>query len=241
MLPQFNDYLVFADEAGDHLMLPHYKDFPLFVLAFCLVNRVHYADFIVPQMLRLKLKYFQDPHIILHERDIRKGDGDFLFLSNEKIRKEFCSDLNTFMIEAQFTIIATVIRKNYLQHNTDSPSLYDVGTSSAISRILKFFNQHNQTLPATLAFEARGKKEDDELKVSFLNIIQEQKCADRLHLKILPKISNCCGLQLADLVARPIGRHVLNPAQPNRAYEIIQDKIFCGTEGVEGYGIKILP
>jgi hypothetical protein len=33
---------------------------------------------------------------------------------------------------------------------------------------------------------------------------------------------NCGGLQIADLIARPIGRSVLNPAQKNRAYDLIE-------------------
>jgi len=32
-------------------------------------------------------------------------------------------------------------------------------------------------------------------------------------------------MQLADLIARPIGRNYLNPDQFNRAYEVIKDKI----------------
>jgi len=40
------------------------------------------------------------------------------------------------------------------------------------------------------------------------------------------KKANLLGLQLADLIARPIGRHVLNPNQPNRAFDILSSKIF---------------
>lgn len=39
------------------------------------------------------------------------------------------------------------------------------------------------------------------------------------------KKSNSCGLQLADLTARPIGIHYLRPEQDNAAYEIIKLKI----------------
>jgi hypothetical protein len=241
-LPDFNKYLVFADEAGDHLLLPNYPDFPLFVLAFCIVERQHYAEFIAPQLLKIKLKYFQDSHIILHERDIRKAEGAFSFLTKEPIRREFMNDLTDFMTQAQFTVIASVIRKDRLQNVYSEPgNPYDIGTAFCIERLLYFLNRRNQTLPTTVAFEARGKKEDDDLELSFLRFTQTQKYAGRFNIKILPKISNCCGLQLADLIARPIGRHVLNPAQANRAFDIIKTKMDSFNGKVDGCGLKIFP
>jgi hypothetical protein len=40
------------------------------------------------------------------------------------------------------------------------------------------------------------------------------------------KKTNSIGLQVADLIARPIGLQTLRPDQPNRAYEIIRPKVF---------------
>jgi hypothetical protein len=44
-------------------------------------------------------------------------------------------------------------------------------------------------------------------------------------------------LQLADLVARPIGLSVLRAEQPNRAFDIIKQKIWRYEE--TGKGLKI--
>jgi hypothetical protein len=50
------------------------------------------------------------------------------------------------------------------------------------------------------------------------------------------------GLQIADLVARPIGVHVLRPQQANRAWELIAPKLRRGSGGqMLGYGLKIFP
>ncbi len=43
-------------------------------------------------------------------------------------------------------------------------------------------------------------------------------------LVMIPKASNSTGLQIADLVARPVGIKVLRPTQPNRAYDIVAKK-----------------
>jgi hypothetical protein len=241
-LPSFNKYLIFADEAGDHLLLPNYRDFPLFVLAFCIVDRQHYADFIVPQLLRLKLKYFQDSHVVFHERDIRKAEGAFAFLTDRDIREEFFADLNEFMIEAQFTVIASVIHKEQLQTRYAEPdNPYGIGTLFCMERLLYFLNHRSERLPTTIAFESRGKREDKDLELSFLRVMQRPSFPDRFQIKILPKVSNCAGLQLADLVARPIGRHVLNPAQANRAFDIIRPKMDNLNGRIEGCGLKVFP
>lgn len=242
MLPKFNDYLIFADEAGDHLLRPNDKEFPIFVLAFCIVKRDHYANFIAPKLLDLKLKYFQDPHVILHERDIRKADKEFSFLTNAEIRNEFMNDLNTFMSDAEFHIIASAIRKDKLQQRYTTPdNPYDIATGFCMERALYFLNRREQITETTVAFEARGKKEDADLELSFLRITNKKDYNGRFGIKILPKISNCCGLQLADLVARPIGRHVLNPDQENRAYEIIKNKMDNYNGMIRGYGLKTFP
>lgn len=53
---------------------------------------------------------------------------------------------------------------------------------------------------------------------------------------------NSCGLQLADLVARPIGRKQLNPQQENRAYDILEAKFLRNSDGeIEGEGLETYP
>ena len=50
------------------------------------------------------------------------------------------------------------------------------------------------------------------------------------------------GLQIADLVAHPIGRHVIDPTQENRAYARIEPKFRRSPQGrVQGYGLKVFP
>ena len=55
------------------------------------------------------------------------------------------------------------------------------------------------------------------------------------------------GLQLADLVARPIGLNFLKPTQENRSFDVLKKKFYCdgGREQVgkdyEGCSMKIFP
>lgn len=44
---------------------------------------------------------------------------------------------------------------------------------------------------------------------------------------------------MADLVAYPLTRHILDPNEPNMAYEVIKDNIY--SENMKQVGIKIIP
>jgi len=55
------------------------------------------------------------------------------------------------------------------------------------------------------------------------------------------------GLQLADLVARPIGLKTVKPQQENRAFDVLTKKFYCDGgrnklgQNYEGIGMKIYP
>ncbi len=55
------------------------------------------------------------------------------------------------------------------------------------------------------------------------------------------------GLQLADLVARPIGLKTVRPQQENRAFEVLMKKFYCDGgrrrlgQNFEGIGMRIYP
>jgi hypothetical protein len=57
-----------------------------------------------------------------------------------------------------------------------------------------------------------------------------------------PKESNVPGMQIADLVARPIGIKSLRPAQANRAYDILEPRFRRSPNGeIRGWGLKSFP
>jgi hypothetical protein len=63
-----------------------------------------------------------------------------------------------------------------------------------------------------------------------------------LDIRFMDKKHNSTGLQIADLVAYPIARHTVDPAQPNRAYDIVERKLRRGLTGqIHGYGLKVFP
>jgi hypothetical protein len=45
------------------------------------------------------------------------------------------------------------------------------------------------------------------------------------------KQTNCAGLQIADLIARPIGLKIMRPNQANRGFEIVSKKFLSDNSG----------
>lgn len=93
--------------------------------------------------------------------------------------------------------------------------------------------------------ERRGKKEDAELELEFRRLCDGGNFnGDQLPLEIVfvDKKANLPGLQLADLVARPVGMSILRPGQPNRAFEVLEDKFYKSPNGKRnGWGLKCFP
>lgn len=95
-----------------------------------------------------------------------------------------------------------------------------------------------------MLFESRGKKEDTDLELEFRRLCTRNATGHPLPFEIIlaDKKCNSAGLQLADLIARPIGRKLLKPEQPNRAFEIIETKFRRDPNGrVKGWGLKVFP
>jgi hypothetical protein len=237
----FGDYLVYVDESGDHGLLRCDSDYPVFVLAFCIIKKDAYAVRLAPDLLRLKFKHFGHGLAVLHEHEIRKAIGDFAWLKNAVRRTEFLNDLNTFIKDAPITVVAVVIRKEQLKRQYVTPgNPYHLALEYGLERVARFLKQNGQQGKLThVICEARGHKEDDSLELEFRRIAAS---IPGFEIKFADKKANLPGLQIADLVARPIGRHVLNPQQANRAFEILAPKIRCGpNKKMEGYGLKVFP
>jgi hypothetical protein len=243
----FSDYVVYVDESGDHGLKSMDKTYPMFVLAFCVFQKREYATVITPKLQEFKFRYFGHDMVVLHEHEIRKPKGPFTILFDAEIREQFMMDLNTIISEADFKIVATSIRKDdFVKKHGDADNLYNVAVRSCLKRLYQFLDSEDQSRCITnIIFEQRGQQEDNELELEFRRVCdQENPTGVPLPFSIVlaNKQINSCGLQLADLVARPIGRKQLNPEQVNRAYDLLETKFLRNAEGgVGGAGLESYP
>ena len=243
----FSDYIVYVDESGDHSLNPINPDYPVFVLAFCILRKDDYLAEVVPRIQELKFKYFGHDMIVLHEIEIRKSRGPFNILLNEKVRDAFLKDLSALITDAPFTLVAScILKRPYVERRGFEANPYHTAMEFGLERVHMELQERIQPGQKThVVFERRGAKEDDALELEFRRILAQSNTeglSNHLDIVMAPKQCNSGGLQLADMVARPIGRYLINPEQRNRAYERIRDKFRHSPMGeIGGWGLKVYP
>jgi len=246
-ITDFSDYVVFVDESGDHGLANIDPDYPMFVLAFCIFHKREYIDIVCPAMQRLKFAHWGHDTVVLHEHDIRKPSGTYGFSFNPARRHAFLADMNALVVDAPFTLIASVVRKRDLKQVYALPgNPYHLGLEFGLERLYKFLEGKGQADRLThVVVERRGRREDAELELEFRRICDGANFMNRrlpFDIVMSSKESNASGMQLADLVARPIGIRALRPTQANRAYEILEPKFRRSPKGeIQGWGLKSFP
>ncbi len=240
-------YIVYVDESGDHGMISIDSGYPIFVLAFCIFKKTEYSNVLIPALQNFKFRHFGHDQVILHEVDIRRDRGDFTFLKTREKKEAFLSELSDIVNAIPFTLVTTVIRKErYKQryHTLDNP--YHIALGFGLERVFYYLRANGGHEGKThVIVEKRGKKEDAELELEFRRVCDGGNYeGTQLPFEIVfaDKRSNSSGLQLADLVARPVGMKILRPEQQNRAYEIIEKKFYRNNSGYyQGCGLKCFP
>lgn len=222
--------IVFADESGDNGSRSIDPDFPLFVLALCLFDVDYYIHKVCPQLQEIKFKYFAHDGVIFHERDIRKQLGPFSILREMSVRTDFQKDLSLLIDSLNFHIFAVIIdKRDYVSSSLAASDMYSVAMEASLRQLGGYLDSADARVTDTaMLFESRGTQEDRALENAFIHATTmgpHHVRGSRFTFHCIAKRSNSLGLQLSDLVARPLGVATLRPDQPNRAHDIILRKI----------------
>lgn len=245
-------YIVYVDESGDHSLVSVDEGYPIFVLAFCVFHKEYYANKIVSAMEHLKFRNFGHDIIVLHEADIRKELAPFNNFASKSHKDFFIEELNGLISDSKFVLISCAILKKELPSKiAQEANSYNIALLSCLETLYDFLIEKGQEQKTIhIVVECRGRKEDNALELEFRRICDgANKFGRSLPFKIIlaDKKTNSTGLQFADLVARPIGRHLLNRTQKNRAFNILRAKFFCkggrsrAGKDYEGWGLKTVP
>jgi hypothetical protein len=247
----YGKFVVYVDESGDHSLLKVDAGYPIFVLSFCVFDKKSYAENVVPAVETFKFAHFGHDIVILHERDIRKETGAFRFPDRAR-KKRFIQDLTEVIAASDFTLLSCIIDKRRLDLGDDEPqNPYHLALGFCAEALLAFLTERGQHEALThIVFEKRGDREDKELELEFRRLCSGANPLQRrfpFEIVLADKKVNSTGLQLADLVARPIGLAYLRPGQENRAFDVLKRKVFRSDahkgigEGFEGRGVTVFP
>jgi hypothetical protein len=205
-------YVVYVDESGNAEGVPPGHQFPIFLLALCVFDIEEYVQQVVPKFQTLKFEFFGHDLVVLHEREIRRKSGEFKVFRDPSAAFRFQRQLTEIIESSNFQIIAEAVHVEGPQ----SLSLYSSVLGLGLSRLDSVLHE-----PYVLVLESRGKRQDKQVFESLENRTTVSK------IKFATKETMSTGLQIADLVARPIAMNILKPDQVSRAFEAIRAKIMA--------------
>lgn len=172
-MQNFSDFIVYADESGDHGMESIDPQFPVFALVFSLFSKLEYTQIVEPRLREFKFRHFGHDAVILHERDIRRQTHPFDFLrASAELRERFQADLSSLIEATPMKIIASVIDKErHRRRYADPWNPYQIAMHFCLEALcIAMEKLGQQTRLIHVVFESRGKVEDAALELEFRRI-----------------------------------------------------------------------
>lgn len=242
-------YYLFIDESGDHGLTTVFEEFPVFLLSGVVITDRDYEQ-VRNSFNLIKQRLWNSKEVVFHSRDIRKCEKEFSVLFDMEKKKWFYEQINDAISVSHYVIIASAIRKDlYIKrYGRLSNDVYEIALSFIIERAIFYLDdQCFNDKSLEIVIEKRGRKEDKKLEEHFQRLVSRgtgyvsasRLKAYDLKISFKNKKENINGLQLADMVAYPIARHVINPERPNPAFDRVENKIY--NKNGKRYGIKIFP
>lgn len=239
---------LYLDESGDHSLRIIDPQYPVFVLAGVLVETEYGQKELEQAVSRFKDDLFGRSDFVLRTADICRNRGVFEPLKNRVTRESFYEELNRLMRDLEYQVLACAIDKprharRYGSYAFDPYMLslevlverlcYEVSAREGGQIIAEKRNHH---LDKQLELAWQKTKESGTSFVSAQDV--QEKIRD---LRLRSKQDNIAGLQLADLVASPIGRHVIGK-KPKEDFRIVESKLRRNWKGdYKGFGLVVLP
>ena len=242
------EYYLFLDESGDHGLSNIDPGFPVFVLCGVLFNENEYTS-LGNRVIKLKKSIWGDKKVILHSSDIRKCEKEFVLLFNPEIKQNFYSAINDTIRKEDFVIISAGVRKTEYnkKYGKTGEDVYQVSLSYIIERLIFYTDDLPGEKRISIFIEKRGLKEDALLSKHLQKILSRGTyyvSSERLKalikgFKFYDKKQDKVGLQIADLIAYPIARYIIDPERANPAFDTFADKFY--SKNNKRYGLKIFP
>lgn len=232
------------DESGDANLRQIDSAYPVFVLGGVILDDDYARARADEVITALKRDLFGRTDFVLHTAEITRSTGVYKRLRNKSFRRQFYERLNATLRDLDFSVIACVIRKDRIDQDT-AASLQDP-YCDALERLIVRFGEiiGNRGNGGRIRAERlhpvvdrRGLRRWDTLREFGAGELSGSAIRHRIaSLSFHDKSERLIGLELADLVVTPIGRHVAGQADlPD--WEVVREKLHGGNEAA----IEIIP
>ncbi len=197
----------------------------------------------------LKREFFNDEAVIIHSRDIRKQEKAYSILQYSDIRQRFYDSINSILGQQEIYVIVccSILKEPFIKRFNRGEDVYGLSLKYLIERAIFCMDDNVTDGSLDIIIERRGVKQDrmllnyyNRLRAIGTKWITPERMKEKLgKFSFRYKRDNIISLQLADLIAYPITKHVLEPKAFNPAYDVISDKIYSYKGAV--LGMKIIP
>lgn len=242
-------YTLFIDECGDPNLEKFDKTFPLFTLCGILISE-NKLPLIEDEINSLKQELWHDKEVIFHSREIRNCSRDFVNLLDGKVKNRFYKRINEILGADYVYIIVCccILKESFIERFNTGEDVYGLSLKYLIERAIFYIDDCTDgNAKLRIVVERRNPKQNkmllkyyNGLRVKGTKWITSDRLIDRVKsFSFVDKKENVIGLQVADLIAYPLSRQVLNPERPNPAFQIISKNIY--TYKGARLGFKIIP
>lgn len=246
--------ILFLDESGDHSLSAIDPQFSVFALCGVIMEEDYHQKAATERLDAFKIGLFGNREIILHIADFTRNKSGFEAMSQHGFRTGFFDALQALINALEFKIVACVIKKqDHLQkYGLNALDPYLLSLSILVERFIFECGSAGGTIVA----EARNPTLNNALELAFLDLkirgttyISATKVQKRIrNFAIRRKSDNVTGLQIADVVATPIGRHAMGKVtyphycDQGDFFSVLRGKFRQSSDGkIEGMGLVVLP
>ena len=242
-------HTLYLDESGNHDLRKIDPDYPVFVLGGVIVEDNYAKTVLEMEVGSFKLRWFGSTSTVLHTADMVRNRNEFGILQDSGVRERFYRDLNEMMRRLEYSVVACAIDKYAYVEDRGNREVdpYALGFEKLIEAFCLEIGDVDGG--GKIVAEKRLPDLDRSLMSSWQSHmtrgtenLSSGEIKGRLKgLGLRSKSDNLTGLQLADLVVSPIGRHVIGKVD-KEDWRIIEGKLLNAADGVDGnYGLIRVP
>ena len=241
-------YYLYIDECGDQNLENFNPSFPVFTLCGVLISKANKRK-IEEEFNALKMEFWGTHDVIIHSREIRRCKNEFINLLDPDIKKRFYERVNAILSQNQVYVVVacTILKEPFIGLFSNTEDVYGLSLSYLIERSIFCVDDSCESASIDIIFEKRGRIEDknltrfyNRLRVTGTKLVEPKRLQGHIgSFTSRAKKENIIGLQIADLIAYPIARKVLNPEAPNPAFDIVKPNIYSSHGAM--LGLKVIP
>ena len=241
--------ILFLDESGDHDLINIDPEYPIFVLAGCIMDSQYEEKVLTAVLNKFKQDFFGSNKIILHLAEYTRDGKGYEKLRDKASREQFYAGLNKIIRDAEFSLVACIVDKQeHIKHYKNAIDPYLLSLEVILERFIMGLKAEKEK--GIVIAESRDTQLDNQLNLAFLDLkingtryLRPIDVAENIvDFRIKKKEENIAGLQLIDSIITPVGRRYLNKKNHYITYDVIKGKFRkheCGK--YKGYGLIILP